>query len=397
MKHISLTTMVIGVLGIGIIIFPLLGMYASVRAQSTDCVRPTSTQWRGCEPVISTGNVVSTTAYSAIVKSSYSSSGADYNSEYSPILTIEYGQIIPGQISDFNRVAEPSNQSKYMAKGNRTPDFVLTNLEDGEKYAYRARLEWVGGIKYGETKFFIAKKAINPAEPTTPSTVVPPSSVIPPAPANTATPPPTPEVVYSTKPTITPLGSIFGFGTSNNTTSNTNTTENVAEKSGFRLVIDNNQTEVSQGDAVTLKVRYENNTTKSADNAVVDIYLAPQYTFVSTNKGIHDRIDNKVTVSLREFPAGGYGTVTIEAKATGRGGEIDQAVSQAALRVNKIVLKVSDVDEYFADRKNSKSVLGASASQGNFLPASILGWLVLLVIVALIIILGRRYFVKKDY
>jgi hypothetical protein len=415
MRHKTLTSTIIGGLAVVMITLPLLGMYSSTYAQSSTCFKPEGDKWRGCEPKISTENVVSTTAYSAIVKASYSSSGADYNAEYSPSLTVEYGKIIPGQVSDFDKVAKPSSGSEYMAKGNRTLDFVLPNLEDGEKYAYRARLEWIGDTKYGEAKFFYARKAITPTEPSNPTTTTTtPSSQIP---ANTtsgttssgstsgsttgtssgsgSTKPAASTTVYSTKPTVTPLGSLFGSGSSTTTTDSSGT-NNVMEKSGFRLAIDNGETRVSQGDSVTIKVRYENNNSKSYDNGVVDIYLAPQYTFASTNKGIHDRIDNKVTISLREFPGGGFGTAIITAKATGKPGELDQAVSQAALRINKLVLKVSDIDEYSAG-SGSSNTLGASASGASFLPASIVGWLLLLIIIAAIIILGRRYFMKKDY
>ncbi len=414
MRHKTLTSTIIGGLAVVMITLPLLGMYSATHAQSSTCAMPAGDNWRGCEPKISTENVVSTTAYSAIVKASYSSSGADYNSEYSPSFTVEYGKIIPGQVSDFDKVAKPSTGSEYMAKGNRTLDFVLPNLEDGEKYAYRARLEWIGDTKYGEAKYFYARKAITPTEPKSTTTTTTTSSQIP---ANTtsgtttsgstsgsttgtssgsgSTKPTTSNTVYSTKPTVTPLGSLFGTDSSNSSTDSSGP-NNVMEKSGFRLAIDNGETRVSQGDTVTIKVRYENNNSKSYDNAVVDIYLAPQYTFASTNKGIHDRIDNKVTISLREFPGGGFGTAIITAKATGKPGELDQAVSQAALRVNKLVLKVSDIDEYSAG-SGSSNTLGASASGVSFLPGSIIGWLVLLIIIAAIIILGRRYFMKKDY
>ena len=74
---------------------------------------------------------------------------------------------------------------------------------------------------------------------------------------------------------------------------------------------------------------------------------------------------------------------------------MDQAVSQASLKAGAVSLKVTDIDEYVG---GSGSVLGASASRGaGFLPASLIGWIVLLIVLAGIVIVGRRYFVKKDY
>lgn len=353
-----------------------------------ECTTVQIKSWNGCEPIIETGGVISTDKYSAVVTTNYNSMGATYNFGDSPVVTVEYGLISGG-------VFDKTTDSKTLRKIDPTANsFLLTGLNDGQRYAYRAVLNWPGGIIKGEVKSFDAVKKITAAPVTVNTTTTTPNSNIP-ATTNTTTTTKN-DVVYSIEPPKSTLGGIFG-GSTKTTTTNNSGFSNVANQSGFRLAIDNGETKVNQGDTITIKVRYENNNTKSADNSSVDIYLAPQYTFVSTTKGIYDRIDNKVSIDLREFPGGGFGTAEVTAKATAKSGDLDQAVSQAALRTPKVTLKVSDVDEYVGGNSSSGSVLGASAAGAGFLPKSIIGWLILLIVLAAIVIIGRRYFIKKDY
>ncbi len=364
----------------------------SINVAHAECTTMKVGSWRGCEPTVETGGTISTDKYSAVISASWNYFGADYNAEDAPTLTIEYGRTTGG-------VFDKTSDTKILRKDeSTTKSFLLTGLDDGQRYAYRAVLNWPGGIKKGEVKSFDAVKKITAAPTTTPTTTTTNSNI--PATAgttNTNTASNDNTIIYSAQPKNTSvLGGLLG-GSKDTTTKSNSGFSNVANQSGFRLAIDNGETKVSQGDTLTIKVRYENNNTKSADNSSVDIYLAPQYTFVSTTKGIYDRIDNKVSIDLREFPGGGFGTAEVTAKATAKSGDLDQAVSQAALRTPKITLKVSDVDEYVGGNSSPNSVLGASASGAGFLPKSIIGWLILLIVLAAIVIIGRRYFIKKDY
>jgi hypothetical protein len=360
--------------------------------------------WEGCEPGIGLGGTISTDKYSAIVTATYNSNGSNYNdfSQYTPTMSIEYGLSGTNSynksvtVCKDNQSANNNGQTVTALckqnKGSRTSVFYIDGLTEGKKYQYRARLDWVGGTKYStEIKEFTAVKAIMPADtPATTTSTTPTTSTT----TNTTTSTNTP-VVASTVPKS---GGIFGiFGTTTTTTKPTTTSRfsNVDEKSGLKLAIDNGETQVNQGDTVTIKVRYENNSEKSYSDGVIDIYLPDQYSFDASNKGIYDKVDHVVSISLRDFPAGGFGTAVVSVKATGKAGDLDQAVSQASLKVGGVSLKVTDIDEYVG---GSGSVLGASASRGaGFLPASLIGWIVLLIVLAGIVIIGRRYFVKKDY
>lgn len=357
--------------------------------------------WEGCEPSVQLGGTISTDKYSAIVTATYNSNGSNYNdfSQYTPTMSIEYG---PSGTNSYNKSVTvcKDNQSNNnngqtvtalckQNKGSRTSVFYIDGLTEGKKYQYRARLDWVGGTKYsGEVKEFTAVKAIMPTDTSTVTTPTTSTTT-----TNTTT---NTTVAPSTVPKSGGIFGIFGGTTTTTTPKTTSRFNNVDEKSGFKLAIDNGETQVHQGDTVTIKVRYENNSTKSYSDGTIDIYLPDQYTFETSNKGVYDKVDHVVAISLRDFPAGGFGTAIVSAKATGKAGDLDQAMSQASMKVAGVSLKVSDIDEYIAG-SGSGSILGASASGTGFLPASLIGWIVLFIILAGIVIIGRRYFVKKDY
>jgi cytoskeletal protein RodZ len=266
-------------------------------------------------------------------------------------------------------------------------------------------LSWVGGVKYGEVKKFQAIKKITVATPDTTTSTTSSSST-----SSSSTNTSSSSSSTSTKPKTTTstsssssssaastsggLFSLFG-GSTTKTATPTSVFNNVDERAGFRLAIDDNKTEIRQGETITIKVRYENNNVKSFSNGTVEIYLPDQLAVTGTNKGIIDKVNNSVVISLRDFPAGAFGTAIVTAQATGKAGDLDQVMTQAGMKIGGVVLKVADIDEYIAG--SSSSTLGASASGVGFLPGSLIGWLLLLIILAAIVIIGRRYFVKKDY
>jgi hypothetical protein len=353
--------------------------------------------WNGCEPIIETAGIISTDKYSAIVQAVFNSNNASYYIKDNPKLGIEYGIARNG---DF----EYSTELEAQSQGVRQKSFLLNGLTQGETYAYRAVLYWPGGVKKGTVKEFtpgtqtLGTGGANNPTGVSSNTSTTTNSSSSSNTTNTTTGNNTNQSgnTNSSGPvTLSPFGNLFGNKKTTTTKSIYNSTD---EKSGFRLAIDNGETIVGQGDLVTIKARYENNNVKSFENGEVKIYLPNQYTFVSTNKGVHDRISNTVVVSLREFPAGSYGTVIVSARAAGKPGTIDQVLTQATLIIGKTTLQVADADEYQASSGHVKSTGSASGSTGTgFLPGTLIGWIVLLIVLALIVVIGRRYFIKKDY
>ena len=342
--------------------------------------------WDGCEPTVRTmGNQTEVNTNSAVITAFYTSNGAEFNTADRPLLSIEYGTD-PSELG-------ATTAAISVSPGTDTRGFTLTGLDRNQKYYYRAILSWVGGVKTGDIQQIKWKTAsTSTSTSTTTSTTTSTSTIV----AGSTTSTNTNDIQITPSLPSTGIFGVFGSSKSTTTTKDTNQFKNVDEKSGIKLAIDDNTTLVSQGDEVTLKVRYENNSSKSYKNAVVNIYVPEQYTVESTNKGFHDKVDNMVSVSLPDFPAGGFGTAIVIAKATGRPGDLDQAVSQASLKAGSISLKVADVNEYGSEA-SSGNVLGASVSGASLLPGKLIGWILLLVVLALLVILGRRYFTKKDY
>lgn len=351
------------------------------------CARPVEiSTWRGCEPIVSTLGTVSVDKYSAVVSAYFSSNGADFNTTDRPGLSVEYGLVSSGRF-------DKTSEVYFQPRGTHTVGFALPGLTENKTYHYRAVINWVGGTKYGEVKTFTAQKQIT-GTTSTPAGIDGSTSTTTTAGTTTVAGSTTTDDQIAPAPTSTTstTGGFFSlFGGKKTTAARF---KNIDERSGFKLSIDDGETNITAGDTVTLKVRYENNTTKAYSDALIEIYLPEQFTFVSSNKGMYDRVDHVVAVDLGEFPAGGFGTAIVIMEATGKSGNLDQAIAQATMKVAGLTLKVSDIDEY--NGSGAKGVLGASAS-GGFVPGSLIGWIVLLVILAGLVIVGRRYFFKKDY
>ncbi len=355
---------------------------------AANCPNPVKiNSWRGCEPSVLTLGTIRTNERSAVVSASFSANGADYNTSDSPSISIQYGT---SQSEMYQSTAA------ITLLNDKTVSFLLENLQENTPVYYRARLQWAGSQeKFGEIKPVVWKTSSSQYTGT-PSTTDTLGSTTGSTTVNGSTATSNPTYTLTPKTSSPGLFNIFSGSGSTKTTTATSRFKNVDEKSGLKLAIDDGETQVRQGDTVTLKVRYENNSAKSYSNGTIEIYLPDQFTIESTNKGIHDKVDNMVSISLRDFPAGGFGTAIVIAKATGGSGDLDQAVSQAGLKVGNITLKVADIDEYVSGSSASTG-LGASVSGARFVPGTLIGWIVLLIILAGIVIVGRRYFIKKDY
>lgn len=375
--------------------FLLVSQYT--QAQTYNCTKAEIASWEGCEPLVQTVGTISTDKNSAVVNASYSSNGADYNTVEKPVLYIEYGKVSE---NDFSNLSDMTG----LTKGSETVGFTLKGLDAGEWYQYRAALSWVGGVKYGEIRQFQAIKKITIPTPEPVSSVTVSNTVTDSTntknitdtknevstPTSQAT---TPSRKDSDTIVDTGVWSIFGTK-KNTTTSKEPIFKNIEERSGFKLAIDDERTEVRQGDTVTIKVRYENNNAKSFSDGSVEIYLPDQMLITTTSKGIIDKVGNRVVISLRDFPAGAFGTATVTAQVVKPVGDLDQVITQAGLKVADVILKVADVDEYISGNQNSQ--LGASAGAMSLLPGKLIGWILLLLVLTGAVILGRRYF-KKDY
>lgn len=371
----------------------LLGSASYVLFAQENCTQISIKNWNGCRPVVETGGVTSTDKYSAVVQAYYSSQGGSYSSSNRPALAIEFGLEDDGI---FDRVTVSSNQMQ----GARTEAFLLNGLTEGKTYMYRAVLNWAGGIEYGNIKLVTPNvKKLGSGGSNTATDI--PSNSTSSTGTNSSGNNSTSTGNSSNNSTgsssnqgvsFSPFGNLFGNKT--NTTTKKSIYSQTDEKSGFKLAIDNGESLIRQGDVITTKVRYENNNSKSYSNAQIELFFPKEYSVDSTNKGIVDRANNKVVVSVDDFPAGGYGTIIATARATGRLGNIDQVLTQATLTVGSVRLSVTDADEYGEGtaRKTQNSVSGT-----GFVPGTLIGWILLLIVLALIVVIGRRYFIKKDY
>lgn len=372
--------------------------YSTYAQAEQDCQTYSINSWNGCAPSVETVGLVSSDKYSAVVQAVYNSNGAGYTLFDYPEMGIEYGLARNG---DFEYATELVGQQR----GVRRHSFLLNGLTEGERYAYRAVLYWVGGVKKGDIiEFTPGPKTLgtgganNTVDSGTKNTSSSNSTGTTQTNNQSSSNNQNTSSQNSSNSTVTlsPFGNLFG---NKNTTTKKSIYSATDEKSGFTLAIDDGVAKVRQGDTVTTKVRYENNNNQSYKNAQIELFFPNEFAVESTNKGMVDRANNKVVVSIDDFPAGSYGTIIATARATGRLGNIDQVLTQSTMTVGSVKLTVTDANEYGegSGRNRTTSQSRNTGTSTGFLPGTLIGWILLLIVLALVVVIGRRYFIKKDY
>jgi hypothetical protein len=204
----------------------------------------------------------------------------------------------------------------------------------------------------------------------------------------------------------TTLGStIRSFTTSNDTTRDvvirniTNTTTGGGNGSIIKLMIDNRRETVSSGRDITYDVSWENLTTRTMKNLVIEVNFPTQMSVLDTDRGSIERNKNAVIYQIDTLGSRETGTMRITTDVTGNLKEGDPVVAQAiAAFENPKTSATENAIAYDADTfstNRSGSVLGASLFGLDFLPSSLAGWLIILLIILVIVILAHSYVVRQ--
>jgi hypothetical protein len=143
-------------------------------------------------------------------------------------------------------------------------------------------------------------------------------------------------------------------------------------------------------------VTYRNISTQTLQDAVLQINHQKEVTFVSSSRGAYDVLDRTITVDLGDLSPGETGTIILH-------GRINNAAVQGTLTVMTAQVVYTNGSTRAQESAIAYSlvtitddcpnILGASAiGFGNFLPDTLLEWLLLIVIILALIVLGRNLY-----
>jgi hypothetical protein len=307
-------------------------------------------------PTITLDGVTEVNEHTATVVVSYDSGGNDYSFfREAPTVFVEY----TNTKTDEKLLSAYSSQSMAF----RTNSFGLYDLEKDTTYSYRGVLKYEGETVYTSKKTFTTKGKVVPKTTTT----ITSTNTIGTIPGTTV---------------VTDLGSKIVADAKSKVM-----TGGATHKNGVAIGITNEQARTAARDTFTYTVTYQNTNKESLKNAELVIELPEQYEFVTSSLDMdYNERDNTVTYNIGRVASQVIKSVTFTARAIGDGnGEIR---TTATLVYEGGSISASDRDSY---QGGSKSVLGASVFGAGFFPQTLGGWLAIIILIALIIIVARRY------
>lgn len=229
---------------------------------------------------------------------------------------------------------------------------TLSGLVPGQVYYYRAVVQNQNGTAYGDLQRF----------QTTRTTVVTPPRVIV-SPVTTTT------VVAQSAPSL------------------------------LELRVQSNYDTMCVGGSLDYTITYRNVSAQTLQGAVLRFVLPKEVTLINASRGDYDVVDRTLTVVLGSIAPGEQGIVTVRATINDTAVRGNLTVTTATVvYTNTVTRAQEDAIAYslitIADTCPT-NVLGASTfGFGNFLPQTLLGWLLLILVILALIVIGRNLYKK---
>lgn len=231
---------------------------------------------------------------------------------------------------------------------------VISGLVPGATYYYRAVVQNNDGTAYGDTVRFQTQRTV---VTTTPPVIVRPTTT-------------TTTVVAKSAPSL------------------------------LELRVESNYDRMCVNGSMEYTISYRNISNQTLDNAVLRFTHPKEITYLNASRGNYEVVDRTMTIDLGDIRPNESGTIIVHAR-----------VNDSAIRGNLTVATTSVVYTNTVSRAQEDAIayalitvsddcpniLGASAAGfGSFLPSTLLGWLLLILVILALIVLGRQFYKKTD-
>jgi hypothetical protein len=228
---------------------------------------------------------------------------------------------------------------------------IASGLVPGGTYFYRAVVQNQNGIAYGETVRFQTTKTI-----TTPVTV--------------------------------------------KTTTVRNVVVAQSAASLLELRVESNYDHMCVNGLMDYTISYHNISSKVLEKSVLQFNHPKEITYLTSSRGEYSLSDRTITIDLGNIQPGEQGVITIHARVNNTAVEGNLTVATATVvYTNSASHAQEDAIAYslVTVSNDCPSVLGASVfGFGSFLPSTLLGWLLLILVILALIVLGRHLYKKND-
>ncbi|MCX6757297.1 MAG: hypothetical protein NTZ44_00180 [Candidatus Nomurabacteria bacterium] len=190
-------------------------------------------------------------------------------------------------------------------------------------------------------------------------------------------------------------GEIFVFQTGVTPTSTpVNTGPKVSTAKSSILTITTKTDNVSIGDKVEYLVVLKNTTTSNFENVIVNVQLPKEIAFDESNFG-KKGLNNEVVLNADTMVPNQTSSMTIKGHVVSKTTSQDVVITTATMTYN-VAGSTTQKDEiaYVTNHISDNSNLTAASIFGaNFLPKTLIGWLLLLLVAFGLVVVGKRLFV----
>lgn len=230
---------------------------------------------------------------------------------------------------------------------------VVSGLQSGNTYYYRAVVQNQNGTAYGDIVRFQTKAVTV----TTPPTVVRTQTI-----RNV--------VVAQSAPSL------------------------------LELKIDSAYDRMCVGGQINYTVTYTNISSQTLKNTVLQINHQKEVTFVSSSMGNYDAVDRTVTVEIGSVAPGQSGTIRVQGAINDTAVPGNLTVMTATVVYTNTVTRAQEnaiAYSLVTVSADCPNVLGASTfGFAAFLPNTLLGWLLLILVILALVVLARQLYRQKE-
>lgn len=177
------------------------------------------------------------------------------------------------------------------------------------------------------------------------------------------------------------------------------TTPGAGQSQFVFLKIENRFENVFSGDAVNYTVTYKNISARTLNQVVIEVAFPKEIKFVRAAQGEYDSQRHTLVVTLGTLAPGQQGTIAIDGKVLSSASSKDFLLTNAVMKyTNPITTAQEQVIAYVINKVvEDTNALGAASifGDGGFLPSTLLGWLLLILVIAGLVYFGRKLYTKQ--
>jgi len=197
----------------------------------------------------------------------------------------------------------------------------------------------------------------------------------------------------TTTPSITPQPTV------RSTTTVRNVVVAQSAASLLELRVESNYDRMCVNGLIDYTVTYKNISNQTLQNAVLQFTNPTEITYLNASRGEYNVVDRTMTIALGTVAAGEQGIVTVHARVNDTAIRGNLAVATASVvYTNSKTNAQEDATAYsLITVSNDCPALGASVfGFGSFLPNTLLGWLLLILVILALIVLARQFQKKQS-